>query len=217
MMWSWFLDESHQTLVISILGFITAFLLTYYYFRLNHHINGVTNDSKSYDELIKSLLSQYSARFVAITKLIQEIRLRLELVERALEGRDSVPKSKVRLESIDHSSMLSNIEGDIGDTESNNYITKSYHEIGDRDNVGDIYDTNGIISMTGVVLKLLNDKPMNTTQIQSKVKKSREHTSRFMKKLFLQGLVSRDMNTKPFLYTLTDEGRKQLKVFHSDV
>jgi hypothetical protein len=38
-----------------------------------------------------------------------------------------------------------------------------------------------------------------------------------MKKLFLQGLVSRDMNTKPFLYTLTDEGRKQLKVFHSDV
>jgi predicted transcriptional regulator len=168
--------------------------------------------------LIKSLLSQYSARFAAITKLIQEIRLRLELVERALERPDSVPKSKVRLESIDHSSLLSNIEGDIGDTDSNNDITKSYHdEIGDRDSVGDIYDTNGIISMTGVVLKLLNDKPMNTTQIQSKVKRSREHTSRFMKKLFLQGLVSRDMNTKPFLYTLTDEGRKQLKVFHSDV
>ena len=236
MIWSWFLDESHQTLVISILGFIVAFLLTYYYFRLNHHIKGVTNNSKSYDELIESLLSQYSARFTAIIKLVQEIRLRLELVEKPLERSDSISKSKVRLESMDDSSLLSNNntrsiehnnihnvnniiqgEGDIGDIQSNNDVTKSYHEIRDSDSVGDNYDTSVTISITGLVLKLLNEKPMNTTEIQSNVKRSREHTSRFMKKLFLQGLVSRDMNTKPFLYTLTDEGRKQLKVSHSDV
>ena len=71
--------------------------------------------------------------------------------------------------------------------------------------------------MTALVLKLLSERSMNTIEIQSKVNRTREHTSRFMKRLFLQGLVSREMDAKPFVYRLTDEGRRQLKVFRNDV
>jgi CRP-like cAMP-binding protein len=103
---------------------------------------------------------------------------------------------------------------DNGDIESKDHDRKSQHQIAGRDSVSDNYDTK---SMSALVLKLLNEKPMDTREIQSKVGRSREHTSRFMKNLFLEGLVSRDINTKPFLYTLTDEGHKRLKVSHSDV
>ena len=82
--WPWFFDESQQTVVIAILGFIGAFLLTHYFFSFRSRSTIIT-DSNSYDELIESLLSQYSAKFGATTKIIEGISLRLELLERALE------------------------------------------------------------------------------------------------------------------------------------
>ena len=57
MWWPWFVDESQQTVVIAILGFIGAFLLTHYFLSLRSH-NTIIRDSNSYDGLIESLLSQ---------------------------------------------------------------------------------------------------------------------------------------------------------------
>ena len=38
-------------------------------------------------------------------------------------------------------------------------------------------------------------------------KKSREHTSRLMKKLFESGLVERNTETKPYTYSITEKGK----------
>ncbi len=57
-------------------------------------------------------------------------------------------------------------------------------------------------------VKLLGKSPMNTRQITDALKKSREHTARIMKELFDWGLVRRNDSTKPFVYQLTDEGRR---------
>lgn len=65
-------------------------------------------------------------------------------------------------------------------------------------------------STTEYILKKLEDKSLTTREIQRIVGRTREHTSRIMKKLFEDKYVVRDMNTKPFRYTITDEGRKLL-------
>jgi hypothetical protein len=57
---------------------------------------------------------------------------------------------------------------------------------------------------------LLGESPKNTRQITDALKKSREHTARVMKELFERGLVQRNDTTKPFVYQLTDEGRRHL-------
>jgi CRP-like cAMP-binding protein len=57
---------------------------------------------------------------------------------------------------------------------------------------------------------LLREAPMNTRQITDALRKSREHTARIMKSLFDLGLVRRDDSAKPFVYQLTDEGRRVL-------
>ena len=221
-MWLWPLDESQQTLVIAILGFMGTFLLTHYFFRLRSR-TAIMSDSNPYDdELIESLLSQYSAKFVAITKIIESINLRLELLERVLPveqtklGAKSEVETSKSVYTSSNLSLLPNVNPDDhddrthddSDIDLNSDVTKSYHQL------HDIHDTT---DMTHFVLRVLSERPMNTIEIQSKISRTREHTSRFMKRLFLKGLVSREMNTKPFVYTLTDEGRKQLKVSRSDV
>jgi predicted transcriptional regulator len=220
--WLWPFDESQQTVVIAILGFIAAFLLTHYFFSFRRGTTIIT-DSNSYNELIESLLSQYSAKFAATTKMIEGVSLRLELLERALEQTKLGSKFEVVSKSEDRLDNLSLLSSGNRNKHDNSYrdisdITKSRHQLHDihADNYhNDVIDD--ITNMTVLVLKLLSQRPMNTIEIQSKVNRTREHTSRFMKRLFVQGLVSREMDTKPFVYRLTDEGHKQLKVFRNGV
>ena len=68
-------------------------------------------------------------------------------------------------------------------------------------------DSNDI---TEQVLHLITDKAMTSRDIQKALKRSREHTSRFMKKLFEDGLVERNTKTKPYTYSITDDGLKRI-------
>jgi CRP-like cAMP-binding protein len=60
------------------------------------------------------------------------------------------------------------------------------------------------------VIKLLGDKPMSSVEIKELIGKSREHAARMMKALFDSGLVTRDNSKKPFVYQLTETGRRYL-------
>jgi len=60
------------------------------------------------------------------------------------------------------------------------------------------------------VIRLLEVKPRSSVEIKELIGKSREHAARLMKTLFDEKLVSRDSSKKPFVYQLTDDGRKRL-------
>jgi DNA-binding MarR family transcriptional regulator len=60
------------------------------------------------------------------------------------------------------------------------------------------------------VIGLIAESPKNTRQLTDAIGMSREHTARLMKGLFDAGIVSRNDATKPFVYQLTDEGRRRL-------
>jgi len=59
---------------------------------------------------------------------------------------------------------------------------------------------------TNHVLHLITNKAMTSRDIQITLKKSREHTSRLMKKLFEEGLVQRNTESKPYTYSITEKG-----------
>ncbi len=56
------------------------------------------------------------------------------------------------------------------------------------------------------VLHLITSKSMTSRDIQVTLKKSREHTSRLMKKLFEEGYVQRNTESKPYTYSITEKG-----------
>ena len=59
---------------------------------------------------------------------------------------------------------------------------------------------------TDFVLRLITDKAMTSRDIQITLKRSREHTSRLMKKLFEDGYVQRNIESKPYTYSITEKG-----------
>ena len=72
-----------------------------------------------------------------------------------------------------------------------------------------IIDYNNTIDF---VLGLITDKSMTSRDIQNVSQRSREHTSRLMKKLYQEGYVERDMRTKPFTYSITGKGKAKLGI-----
>jgi predicted transcriptional regulator len=61
------------------------------------------------------------------------------------------------------------------------------------------------------VLHLITSKAMTSRDIQITLKKSREHTSRLMKKLFEEGYVQRNTDSKPYTYSITEKGLSKVE------
>ena len=64
---------------------------------------------------------------------------------------------------------------------------------------------------TDYVLHLITNKAMTSRDIQMILKRSREHTSRLMKKLFEDGFVKRNTETKPYTYSITEKGKAKVE------
>ncbi len=60
------------------------------------------------------------------------------------------------------------------------------------------------------VVQLLGERPRTSIEIKALIGKSREHTARMLKALFEGGFVTRDDSNKPFVYQLTDAGKRYL-------
>ena len=61
------------------------------------------------------------------------------------------------------------------------------------------------------VLHLITNKDMTSRDIQITLKKSREHTSRLMKKMFEDGFVQRNTESKPYTYSITEKGMAKIE------
>ena len=68
----------------------------------------------------------------------------------------------------------------------------------------------GFDDVIETVLGLITDKSMTSRDIQITLGRSREHISRTMKKLYVDGFVERSMQTKPFSYSITEKGRQRI-------
>lgn len=72
-------------------------------------------------------------------------------------------------------------------------------------------ESHDITNLVDHVLKLVSDNPMMSRDIQKAIGRSREHTSRLMKKLYDEGLVKRGEGVKPYRYSISDAGRRKLE------
>ena len=74
----------------------------------------------------------------------------------------------------------------------------------------------GFDDVVETVLGLITDKSMTSRDIQVTLGRSREHISRTMKKLYVGGFVERNMQTKPFSYSITEKGRQRIGIGGSE-
>ncbi len=142
---------------------------------------------KTNEAVVEAIVLEYTRKLREYDKVISELRTRVDI----LEGKTQ----QGRVISQNPSQIQPHV------TPVSEPVTITQHpKIEDEVN-----------STTDYIFKLLAERPRSSREVQLAIGRTREHTARLMKKLHDLGLVSRDINTKPFRYNITDAGREMLK------
>ena len=205
------LNESQLNVILSIMVFFLSFLGVLSFIRFRSRRSVIQNGHKYI--ILEAVLSKYVMRVENYTKMVGELRTKTDIIEAKMSAGSDIEGRimKSNTNSFDlHEDRHEDMAVDDSVTSQVN-ITRNAID----DNVSDKslrQNQNTVLS----ILKLLSQSPMTAREIQVNTKKTREHTSRLMKRLYNESLVTRDIDSKPFLYKITDEGRRLLEN-HSDM
>ncbi len=142
---------------------------------------------KTNEAIIEAVVLEYTHRLRDYDKVIAELRAKVDIIDSKVKPHEVV--SQEASQPQPHVALMSEP------------VTVTQHAaIGKEVN-----------STTDYIFKLLAERPRSSREVQLAIGRTREHTARLMKKLHDLGLVSRDVNTKPFRYNITDAGREMLK------
>jgi hypothetical protein len=202
-------------LVTSIIGsFAIGALSTIIYGKLILHHK--TSISQTNENIIEAIISEYSGRLKGFEKTVTELVTRIDTMElRMLRQHPSpVPFSfsnrDINLDSLSSTSQHQSREPEQFST----IYTSSPTAAPTQDSSKTIVDKDNLTTVQNVttdhILKLLIEKPRTSREIQYAIGRTREHTSRLMKRLYQTNLVSRESGSKPFKYTVTDAGLLKL-------
>jgi DNA-binding transcriptional ArsR family regulator len=221
------LSESQLDVVMSVTVFVAVFIAVTVFVKLKVKPNKkkekvVINENQHY--IIESVLSKHLEKLDKIVSSIGELKARLDLLEShdsfsTSDVSSSVPKRIISSMTNTHAKQYENssefktdmVRRDrVSDITSQDLANDKSYKYTVSDSVGS--NKRGVHQETSTyILRLLQEAPRTAREIQYNVGKTREHISRLMKKLHDEGLVDRNMSTKPFIYKITDEGRKLLE------
>lgn len=196
------LHYSLLDVIISITLFILSFLVIFYLGYSRDIKNRLKENYKFKDMLIDS----YIQKFDEYNQIISDLRTKMDVIELKIS-----PQKDVEIQDIQRESVTT---GDTANDKSHKKISHNIPHvmkdviITNKDNDGEQIMQR--LNTVDSVLKML-EVPLTSREIQAKIKKSREHTSRLLKKLYSEDVVMRDESTRPFRYKITDEGRRLLE------
>ena len=185
-----------------ILGVILAFILgvggLYAYYKIRPMIK---NEDSVSGNLESERLEYYERQLI-------DMKIRLDALEiQGIEQKTEDPNLELKqfLEKLarkeEHSSVVpERIEKD-------EFLTEKVSE--KQDNIPTMPKVD-VTNPTDYVLQLITNKDMTSRDIQITLKRSREHTSRLMKKLFEDGYVQRNTESKPYTYSITEKGKMKV-------
>ena len=181
-----------EVILSVILAFIVGLGGLYLYYKVRPFIK----TSHDLDSSQAELLEYYERQLI-------DMKIRLDAIElQGIETKMQDPNVELKqfLEKLaknQEEKMIKESEIQLGEVKQEPKIVENTPEL----------DSNDI---TEHVLRLITEKSMTSRDIQRALKRSREHTSRMMKKLFDDGLVERNTKTKPYTYSITEKGLERI-------
>ncbi len=191
------LQYTLSDILISITLFVLSFVAFFYF--------GFFRDSKVHEaENLKfkdMLIEGYFHKFDEYNEIISDLRTKLDMMQMKV---NSVNNNIMQDEIAGISDMDSDKSQDT--SHSMNPVTNDVIVDRRKDQEKDELRLSTVDS----ILNML-EVPLTSREIQRRVNKSREHTSRLLKKLYSENIVMRDGSSRPFKYKITNEGRKLLE------
>ena len=194
------LEYSLFDVIISITLFVLSFIAFFYFGYFRDLKERVKENQKFKDMLIDG----YIRKFDEYSDIISELRTKIDMIELRIN-----PEKSTRIQ--DELVTSTNAVNDRSHKNISYNVTPVMKSVIITDKKDDIRDDVPLhLNTVNSILKML-EVPLTSREIQGKIKKSREHTSRLLKKLYSENIVIRDETTRPFRYKITNEGRKLLE------
>jgi DNA-binding MarR family transcriptional regulator len=163
-------------------------------------------------EIIEIIENKKQLQIDNIMLKLKDIQIKLDLLESKLSTIESQPhygKNTKNSENItnkyDITSQAPKVVSNITDKSSSKILpigiarSKSLL-LNEKHNATEHY-----------ILKIILKDSLTSNEIKKAIGRTREHTSRLLKKLYELQLVDRDITTKPFRYKLTEQGREYIE------
>ncbi|HVD08821.1 MAG TPA: hypothetical protein VNB67_10285 [Nitrososphaeraceae archaeon] len=194
------LEYSLFDVIISIILFVLSFVAFFYFGYFRDLKERVKENQKFKDMLIDG----YIRKFDEYNDIISELWSKIDMIELRIN-----PEKSTWME--DELVTSTNAVDDRSHKNISHNVTPVMKSVIITDKKDDIRDDVALhLNTVNSILKML-EVPLTSREIQGKIKKSREHTSRLLKKLYSENIVIRDEATRPFRYKITNEGRKLLE------
>ena len=194
------LEYSLFDVIISITLFVLSFVAFFYFGYFRDLKERVKENQKFKDMLIDG----YIRKFDEYNDIISELQTKIDMIELRIN-----PEKSTRIE--DELVTSTNAVNDRSHKNISHNVTPVMKSVIITDKKDDIRDDVALhLNTVNSILKML-EVPLTSREIQGKINKSREHTSRLLKKLYSENIVIRDETTRPFRYKITNEGRKLLE------
>src|ERR671910_1166063 len=205
-------DLYMQFLVPIIIPFLAGLAFGFTYKRIRKNIAKIIPIVHKNTNIVNAIASEYARRLEKYDSAIADLRVRLDVIE--LQSQKHLMTQQVH--STENKSFVT--LSDTSQEQSHRPSFSAYHrpKIESLKRIaGDIPDSNDVQNGTAdYVLRLLDEKSMTSKEVQHAIGRSREHTSRLMKRLCEYGFITRDSNNKPFTYSLAEAGQLRLKERH---
>jgi hypothetical protein len=193
-----FFDSS--IVIYAVISFLlgAVAMLIYYKAKSQFKANNLANI-----EVIDTIINQYKGQLDQFEGIINELKIKTELLEAKINHKQDRNNNHAP-NDLTSQQMSQYFKKHNELSESNNTISGS-----NLDRMTTLDEDFHAGDTLEIILKLLLNGPLTSREIQRSIKRTREHTSRVMKKLFELKYVDRDINHKPFRYNITDLGRLQ--------
>lgn len=194
------LQYSLFDVIISIILFVLSFV-AFFYFSYFRDLKERAKENQKFKDM---LIDGYIRKFDEYNDIISELRTKIDMIELRIN-----PEKSTRLE--DELVTSTNAIDDRSHKNISHNVTPVMKSVIITDKKDDVRDDVALhLNTVNSILKML-EVPLTSREIQGKIKKSREHTSRLLKKLYSENIVIRDETARPFRYKITNEGRKLLE------
>ena len=199
-------DFTLQYSLSDILISITLFTLSFVAFFYIGFFRESKEQEKENHKFKDILIEGYFHKFDQYDEIISDLRTKLDTIEMKINAANAVNISD-QVESI----STNDIESNKSHKDMSHTMTPVINDVIITEKKGDVNGDEMLRPNTVDTILRMLEVPLTSREIQRKINKSREHTSRLLKKLYSENIVMRDGSTRPFKYKITSEGRKLLE------
>ncbi len=211
------ISSTNLDLIIPIMSYGIGIISVIIYMKIKEILQFPFNKE---EKTIQSIVSEYTHRLNYYDKAIAELRVKIDTMELQMMQRD-ISHNSFQTSDSNTTYYKQNITSH-QDSQLEQQQRQRHNHVTTVSNLANITqapetvirDLDSYNGTMDFILKMLIEKPRTSREIQHSVGRTREHTSRLMKKLYDSKLVLRDSNSKPFKYSITDAGRIQLMGHH---